>query len=77
VISLEVDQMARQDEHECAYCAADLMLEASVVGRDWKVYCSPECAEAGARLSESEAVRWYLSQIPPEQLQSGIFSSRR
>ncbi|HWQ35694.1 MAG TPA: hypothetical protein VNQ79_22810 [Blastocatellia bacterium] len=69
--------MARHDEHECAYCAADLLFESSVVGRDWKVYCSAECAEAGACLSESEAARWYRSQIPPEQLQSGIFSSRR
>ncbi len=69
--------MAKHDEHECAYCAVDLVPEVSVTGRDWKVYCSAECAEAGTRLTEAEATRWYLSQLPPEQLQSGIFSSRR
>lgn len=69
--------MARHNESECAYCAHDLLLDDKVIGRDWKVYCSAECAEVGAQLSEAEATRWYLSQIPPEQIQSGIFSSRR
>ena len=59
--------MARRDEQECAYCAEYLTLEDSIIGRDWKVYCSVECAEAGARITEAEATRWHLSQLPPEE----------
>jgi len=47
--------MARHNEYECAYCAGEITLEAGVIGRDWKVYCSEQCAEAGERLSVSQA----------------------
>jgi hypothetical protein len=47
--------MARRNENECAYCAEEMMTERCVVGRDWKVYCSPRCAEAGEALSLREA----------------------
>ena len=69
--------MAKHNELECAWCAEDLTPEESVTGRDYKVYCSAECAETGARMSEAEAARWFRSQIPPDQLQFGLFSSRR
>lgn len=68
--------MAIREENECAYCVGRIGRDSRFVGRDWKVYCSDECAEHGSRLSEAEAVRWLLSQLPPEEVQSHIFSRR-
>jgi len=57
--------MARRDDHECAYCATDLASDFQVIGRDWKVYCGVECAEAGAELAEDEAARHLWCQSAP------------
>ena len=46
--------MARHNENECAFCAADLEPDKTFLGEDWKVYCSEECARAEARM-EAEA----------------------
>jgi hypothetical protein len=54
LMRLEYDSgMARHTENECAFCAEELDPENSYTGEDWKVYCSRECAEAGA-LIEAE-----------------------
>jgi len=42
--------MARHTENECAFCAEELEPESSYIGEDWKVYCSRECAQAGAMI---------------------------
>lgn len=46
--------MARRIENECAYCAKEIEAEESVVGKDWKVYCSAACARAGEEMSRGE-----------------------
>lgn len=38
--------MARRDENECAWCAEIMNLNESIIGRDWRVYCSTACAES-------------------------------
>ena len=59
--------MARRNENECAYCAEEMT--SSLVGRDWKVYCSTRCAEAGEEISRREAEQ--LRQLISRHYQSG------
>ena len=49
--------MAKRNENECAFCAEEVQPEQVLVGQDWKVYCSPECAVQGEILSASELER--------------------
>ncbi len=53
--------MARRDENECAHCAETMELATRYVGKDWKVYCSPACRQAGEIHSAQEEAR---RQIP-------------
>jgi hypothetical protein len=46
--------MARRTENECAYCAEEIEDERQIVGKDWKVYCSTACAQAGEEMSRGE-----------------------
>jgi len=46
--------MAKRIENECAFCAEDIIEGEEVVGKDWKVYCSELCAEAGEKMSIEE-----------------------
>jgi len=46
--------MAKRIENECAYCAEEIIEGEEVVGKDWKVYCSERCAEAGEKISVEE-----------------------
>ena len=55
--------MARRDEDECAWCAERTDDERRIVGRDWKVYCSPACVRAGE--SHSKKVEEGLRSDPP------------
>ncbi|HKX27335.1 MAG TPA: lysophospholipid acyltransferase family protein [Blastocatellia bacterium] len=50
----ESDAMARRIENECAYCAEEIEPEKGFIGRDWKVYCSLRCVEAGESISRAE-----------------------
>ncbi len=43
--------MASRIENECAYCAEEVASDECIVGKDWKVYCSRNCAEAGETMS--------------------------
>jgi hypothetical protein len=43
--------MAKRIENECAFCAEEIVADECVVGKDWKVYCSQRCAEAGETMS--------------------------
>ena len=47
--------MARHNENECAYCAAEIAPGKGVIGKDWKVYCCESCAEAGELMELSSA----------------------
>jgi hypothetical protein len=47
-------KMAKRIENECAFCAEEIIEGEEVVGKDWKVYCSELCAEAGERISIEE-----------------------
>ena len=49
--------MARDTENECAWCANELRPEPRIIGRDWKVYCSRPCADAGELLAAREDSR--------------------
>jgi hypothetical protein len=57
--------MARRDERECAWCARDLRGDDGRIGKDWKVYCSVNCAEAGEEMMDEEARRRCPAQQPP------------
>jgi hypothetical protein len=46
--------MARRIENECAFCAEEIAAEKEIVGKDWKVYCSENCAESGEVMSLEE-----------------------
>jgi hypothetical protein len=46
--------MAKRIENECAFCAGEIIKGEEVVGKDWKVYCSERCAEAGEKMSLEE-----------------------
>jgi hypothetical protein len=46
--------MAKRNEDECAFCAEEIKQEQAVVGQDWKLYCSRECAVRGETLSVIE-----------------------
>ena len=46
--------MARRIENECAFCAEEFDPNHGVVGNDWKVYCSADCAAGGEVLSSRE-----------------------
>ena len=52
--------MARRDENECAHCAETMTPAARCIGRDWKVYCSPACQQAGESDSARQAARQRL-----------------
>jgi hypothetical protein len=47
-------EMAKRIENECAFCAEEIIEGEEVVGKDWKVYCSELCAEAGEKMSLEE-----------------------
>jgi hypothetical protein len=47
-------KMAKRIENECAFCAEEVIEDKGVVGKDWKVYCSERCAEAGEKMSIEE-----------------------
>lgn len=46
--------MAKRIENECAFCAEEIIEDKELVGKDWKVYCSQRCAEAGEKMSIEE-----------------------
>ncbi|HEY6400567.1 MAG TPA: hypothetical protein VI479_04115, partial [Blastocatellia bacterium] len=46
--------MAKRIENECAFCAEEIIEGEEVVGKDWKVYCSEQCAETGEKISLEE-----------------------
>jgi hypothetical protein len=46
--------MAKRIENECAFCAEEITEGEEVVGKDWKVYCGEQCAEAGEKISLEE-----------------------
>jgi hypothetical protein len=46
--------MAKRIENECAFCAEDIIAGEEMIGKDWKVYCSGRCAEAGEKMSLEE-----------------------
>src|SRR5690242_4606496 len=46
--------MAKRIENECAFCAEEIIEGEEVVGKDWKVYCSEQCAESGEKMSLDE-----------------------
>lgn len=46
--------MARRIENECAFCAEEFEFDQGVIGNDWKVYCSENCAARGEILSNRE-----------------------
>jgi endogenous inhibitor of DNA gyrase (YacG/DUF329 family) len=46
--------MAKRIENECAFCAEEIIEGEEVVGKDWKVYCSEQCAESGEKISLEE-----------------------
>jgi endogenous inhibitor of DNA gyrase (YacG/DUF329 family) len=46
--------MAKRIENECAFCAEAIIAGEEVIGKDWKVYCSERCAEAGEKMSLEE-----------------------
>ncbi|MBO0858509.1 MAG: hypothetical protein J2P21_08595 [Chloracidobacterium sp.] len=46
--------MAKRIENECAFCAEEINEGEEVLGKDWKVYCSERCAEAGEKMSIEE-----------------------
>lgn len=47
--------MAKRNENECAFCAEEIEPEQAVIGQDWKLYCSHECAARGETLSVIES----------------------
>lgn len=62
--------MAKRIENECAFCAEEAELERSIIGDDWKVYCSPSCAAAGENVSRDEMQR-LLSIAWANRVQNG------
>ena len=55
--------MARRNLDECAWCAEQMEDESRMIGRDWKVYCSPECARAGeSQLAVKQALKQALER---------------
>lgn len=65
--------MARRSENECAYCAESVQPESSVVGTDWKVYCSAACAAEGQQISLREMQELMRTMAPrSEYLQSDL-----
>ncbi|HEY8459033.1 MAG TPA: hypothetical protein VIM99_01565 [Blastocatellia bacterium] len=46
--------MAKRIENECAFCAEEIIEGEEIIGKDWKVYCSEQCAEAGEKISLEE-----------------------
>ena len=53
--------MARRDENECAHCAETMTPAARLIGKDWKVYCSPACRQIGeSDFAQEEAQRRML-----------------
>ncbi len=62
--------MSRRIENECAYCANEYAEIAAIVGQDWKVYCSQECAKSGELLSAYETAKIYLNQFSEPELKA-------
>lgn len=56
--------MARRVENECAYCGEELEVENGLIGKDWKLYCSTECAGRGEKLSLREMEQLMKVAIP-------------
>lgn len=56
--------MARRVENECAYCAEELACKQGIIGDDWKVYCSANCARMGENISTREMQRLMSVAIP-------------
>ena len=57
--------MARRVDNECAYCAEEVeLIEDALVGKDWKLYCSSDCAKRGEVLSLREMERMMSVAIP-------------
>jgi hypothetical protein len=56
--------MARRIDNECAYCAELAEPEKAIVGKDWKIYCSPSCAQAGELISMEEWDQLMRDVIP-------------
>lgn len=52
--------MARRDESECAWCARELNPADCVIGKDWKVYCSMDCANTGDKLIDKDDPRRFI-----------------
>lgn len=46
--------MAKRIENECAYCAEETEPDRGIIGEDWKLYCSFDCAKRGESLSLRE-----------------------
>jgi hypothetical protein len=56
--------MSKRNEKECAYCAELIEADKSIVGKDWKVYCSRSCARAGETMSDRETDHLMRHAIP-------------
>ena len=61
--------MARRSENECAYCAEEVPTENSVIGTDWKVYCSAACAVQGQQMSSREMQELMRAMVPSRDTQ--------
>ncbi|HMV49595.1 MAG TPA: hypothetical protein PLD20_01365 [Blastocatellia bacterium] len=62
--------MARRNDNECAFCAEEFDLNHGVVGRDWKVYCSANCAAAGEALSIREWRQLMSVALPSREIRA-------
>jgi hypothetical protein len=56
--------MARRIDNECAYCAEVVEPEKAIIGKDWKIYCSLTCTQAGELISMNEWDRLMRDAIP-------------
>lgn len=56
--------MARRVQNECAYCGEELEIEIGTIGKDWKLYCSADCANRGETLSLREMECLMSAAIP-------------
>jgi hypothetical protein len=46
--------MSRYSENECAFCAEETESGKRLIGKDFKIYCSGDCARDGENLSREE-----------------------
>ncbi len=60
--------MSRRVDNECAYCAEAVQIAEDqfngIIGKNWKLYCSRECANQGEVLSLREMERIMSVAIP-------------